>query len=336
MRCWFYDAAISNGNPYDLYRRIHDLESCLILLVAPLEALTDSRLTDPERRVLLSLFSFRGKDSNTVWPSIESLAERSNINDKTRISKLTKSLSAKGWLTKKRRGFTGGNQYTLTVPTNLDCSANLDNQSNMVEDTNTNLDCSTNTNLDSDTKYKEQTIEHTNEQTNNTSPATVIPYQEISDAYHEILPELPAVKILTDKRKKYIKARWQGSKNAQSVSWWREYFTFVSDSDFLMGRKTDFKADFEWLITEGNFVKVIEGKYHQDRGEQHAKHKQPDKPRSPIERFNARRQAERESNGNALGADAGSLRAQVGNELRPGANGGLVQVINGDYATDDR
>lgn len=86
------------------------------LLIAPLEALVDPRLTDPERRVLLSLYSFRNKNADTVWPSIEAIAERSNIADKTRISKITTSLSKKGWLTKKRRGFTGGNSYSLTVP----------------------------------------------------------------------------------------------------------------------------------------------------------------------------------------------------------------------------
>ncbi len=66
------------------------------LLVAPLEALTDKMLSDPERRVLLSLFSFRGKNTENVWPSSKEIAERANINDITWISKLTKSLCEKG------------------------------------------------------------------------------------------------------------------------------------------------------------------------------------------------------------------------------------------------
>lgn len=84
------------------------------LLVAPLEALTDSLLSDPERRVLLALFSYRGKVTELVFPSLDALSERSNINDKTRISKITTSLAKKGWLTKKKKGFTGCNQYTMT------------------------------------------------------------------------------------------------------------------------------------------------------------------------------------------------------------------------------
>ena len=133
--------------------------SCL--LVAPLEALTNPDLTDPERRVLLSLYSFRGKNTDTVWPSLDKLSERSNIKDKTRISKITKSLANKGWLTKKKKGFTGCNEYKLTVPDD----ANLDSDTKLDGDTKSNLDSDTNSNLDSDTNYKEQTIEQTIEHT---------------------------------------------------------------------------------------------------------------------------------------------------------------------------
>ena len=118
------------------------------LLVAPLEALTDSLLSDPERRVLLALFSYRGKVTDLVFPSLDSLSERSNISDKTRVSKITTSLAKKGWLTKKKKGFTGCNQYTLCMPerlTKLDLDTKLDSD--------TKLDAETNSNLDSDAKY---------------------------------------------------------------------------------------------------------------------------------------------------------------------------------------
>ena len=118
------------------------------LLVAPLEALTDSLLSDPERRVLLALFSYRGKVTELVFPSLDALSERSNINDKTRISKITTSLAKKGWLTKKKKGFTGCNQYTMCMPERL---INLDSDAKLVLDTK--LDSDTKPNLDSDAKY---------------------------------------------------------------------------------------------------------------------------------------------------------------------------------------
>jgi hypothetical protein len=118
------------------------------LLVAPLEALTDSLLSDPERRVLLALFSYRGKVTELVFPSLDALSERSNINDKTRISKITTSLAKKGWLTKKKKGFTGCNQYTMCMPERL---INLDSDAKLVLDTK--LDSDAKPNLDSDAKY---------------------------------------------------------------------------------------------------------------------------------------------------------------------------------------
>lgn len=138
------------------------------LLIAPLEALTDPRLSDPERRVLLALFSFRNKVSDTVWPGIKSLAERSNIKDHTRVSKLTTSLAEKGWLTKKKKSFTGGNEYTLIVP---EQESNLDSHTKLDTDTNSNLDSNANTNLDSDANlYIEQQREQQKEEVKKAPP----------------------------------------------------------------------------------------------------------------------------------------------------------------------
>tara|TARA_R110002072_G_scaffold298960_1_gene473686 strand:+ start:4045 stop:4899 length:855 start_codon:yes stop_codon:yes gene_type:complete len=172
------------------------------LLVAPLEALTDPRLSDPERRVLLALFSFRGKNTDCVWPSVPKLAERSLIRDFTRVSKITTALAEKGWLTKNKRSFSLGNEYFLSVPdellapqepdpaadqhtanldsetkldrpknegnpnnANLDSEANLNEEANLDENTCSNLDSETKSNLDSETSSIEQTSEQTNEHT---------------------------------------------------------------------------------------------------------------------------------------------------------------------------
>lgn len=36
----------------------------------------------------------------------------------------------------------------------------------------------------------------------------------------------------------------------------------VQNSDFLMGKKTDFMINFEWFVKPNNFLKIIENKYH--------------------------------------------------------------------------
>jgi len=94
-----------------------------------------------------------------------------------------------------------------------------------------------------------------------------IPYQQILDLYHNKLPRNPKVAALTDKRKNHIAARWNSGR-LPDIETWNEYFTYVSESDFLTGKiapingRKLFLADIDWLINENNMVKVYEGKYH--------------------------------------------------------------------------
>jgi len=95
-------------------------------------------------------------------------------------------------------------------------------------------------------------------------PASVppCPHKDIVAIYHEVLPELRAVKVWNSTREKRLRARWREDKARQSLDWWRKYFESVRASDFLMGRKTDWAADFDWLICPTNMAKVLEGRYH--------------------------------------------------------------------------
>lgn len=87
------------------------------------------------------------------------------------------------------------------------------------------------------------------------------PHKEIVAIYHEVLPELRSVRSWNATREKHLRARWREDKRRQSLSWWREYFTRVKASSFLTGKKTDWSADFDWLIRPTNMAKVLEGKY---------------------------------------------------------------------------
>lgn len=97
------------------------------------------------------------------------------------------------------------------------------------------------------------------------------PILKIIDLYHEILPELRRVEVISEQRKTATRARWNQHKTMQSLERWREYFMYVRDSDFLMGKtdplngKKQFSADFDFLTTASKFVNVIEGKYHDKR-----------------------------------------------------------------------
>lgn len=83
-------------------------------VIAPVEILTDRRLTDADRRMLLALMLFaRGKSA--VWPSRETLAEFAGINVGN-VSKRVRRLIELDWVTRRRRGCVS-NLYELHLPT---------------------------------------------------------------------------------------------------------------------------------------------------------------------------------------------------------------------------
>jgi hypothetical protein len=89
------------------------------------------------------------------------------------------------------------------------------------------------------------------------------PHKEIVGLYHEILPELPMVKVWTDERKKALKARWKEKKDRQNLDWWKGFFDHVRGSSFLMGDNgKKWQANLEWLVQKSNLLKVIEGNFH--------------------------------------------------------------------------
>jgi len=91
----------------------------------------------------------------------------------------------------------------------------------------------------------------------------VCPCEPIVGLFNTMLPDLPHVDLITDERKKTIKARWMTSDKTQSLDWWKEFFSHVGQSDFLMGRASEsFRASFDWITKKNNFVKIIEGNYH--------------------------------------------------------------------------
>lgn len=108
------------------------------------------------------------------------------------------------------------------------------------------------------------------------------PTQRIVDLYHQILPMLPRMEVMTDLRRSLIAGRWRqavspdkddpaGRDLNSGIEFFRDYFTFVAKSKFLTGqvngsrgRDRPFRADLEWLMRPSNFAKVYEGRYSGD------------------------------------------------------------------------
>lgn len=89
-------------------------------------------------------------------------------------------------------------------------------------------------------------------------------HDQIIAAYHEALPDLPAVKIWSLERAKSLNARIRErcsqGKPADSVAYWQRLFAKVAKNDHWCGRKADstWCANLEWFLRPTNFAKVIE------------------------------------------------------------------------------
>lgn len=101
--------------------------------------------------------------------------------------------------------------------------------------------------------------------------------QSVVNLYHDTLPELPRVRLMTDGRRKAVSAFWRfvltskksdntpRATNAdEAMDWIGGYFTRARDNDFLMGRggkaagHEGWQCDFDFLLTEKGKKHVIE------------------------------------------------------------------------------
>lgn len=100
------------------------------------------------------------------------------------------------------------------------------------------------------------------------------PHQQILDLYHELLPELPCVKVWNGTRQQHLAARWRErwksksySTQAEGLAYFRRLFEYIGrECDWLMGRiqgreGKPFFATLAWIVAPGNFAKIIEGNY---------------------------------------------------------------------------
>ena len=86
-----------------------------------------------------------------------------------------------------------------------------------------------------------------------------VDYEQIKDLYNDICISFPRLTVLSDNRKKAIKARLK----TYSVEQFKQMFEMAEQSSFLKGANTrNWSANFDWLIKDANFAKVLEGNYN--------------------------------------------------------------------------
>lgn len=82
----------------------------------------------------------------------------------------------------------------------------------------------------------------------------VVLYNEVAERI-----KLPPVQKLSDTRKKHLKARL---KDCGGIEGWKSAVYKLESSDFCKGKNDrGWKADFDFIIRESSFIKLMEGKY---------------------------------------------------------------------------
>lgn len=109
------------------------------------------------------------------------------------------------------------------------------------------------------------------------TPLPPCPTQEVVDLYHQILPDLPRVQLMSDKRKRVVASFWKfvltskkidgtarASDKTEAMDWTAEFFNRASQNDWLMGRGTkagpheNWRCDLDFLMSEKGKIHVIE------------------------------------------------------------------------------
>ena len=100
-------------------------------------------------------------------------------------------------------------------------------------------------------KDKEEDIEIENKSKN-------IDYKAIVDCYNDTCVSFSKVTALSESRRKTIKARL----NTYSIEDIKTVFEKAEASDFLKGKNDrNWRANFDWLMKDSNFAKVLDGNY---------------------------------------------------------------------------
>lgn len=84
-----------------------------------------------------------------------------------------------------------------------------------------------------------------------------IDFEEIVKIFNSVCVDLPVVEKISKTREKAIENRIKEF----SLEQLGDVFRKVHESDFLSGRKTDWKANFDWIMNPTNFIKILEDTY---------------------------------------------------------------------------
>jgi uncharacterized protein YdaU (DUF1376 family) len=106
-------------------------------------------------------------------------------------------------------------------------------------------------------------------------PSIACPTTQIVAMFHDRLPMLPRVVVVSENRKRAISGRWREvlgdhdirkapDPKAAALEWFDWFFGYVASSRFLTGKDKDWRADIDFLMNPAKFARVVEGTYHKE------------------------------------------------------------------------
>lgn len=102
------------------------------------------------------------------------------------------------------------------------------------------------------------------------------PYEELATLYNQVLgQDLGECRKLSPPRKKALRSLWNEcikdkdfNDKDGGLAYFKRYFTFVRNTPFLVGKETAWKANFDWILKNNNYIKICEGFYNRPRNAQ--------------------------------------------------------------------
>ena len=99
--------------------------------------------------------------------------------------------------------------------------------------------------------------EPNNKYINNKSNISKDIVNEVIDLYHSICVSFPTVKVVSEARKKTVTTML----DRYSMENFKTVFESAEASSFLKGADGGWKASFDWMMKDANFIKILEGNY---------------------------------------------------------------------------
>jgi uncharacterized protein YdaU (DUF1376 family) len=94
------------------------------------------------------------------------------------------------------------------------------------------------------------------------------PVEQIIQLYENRCTRLPRLRVIPDKTRNAISARWRQDSKFQSIEFWQGFFDYCNENRFLSGQaeprpggQKPFRADLNWIVKPESFANIINEKY---------------------------------------------------------------------------